>query len=131
VASVSDYGEVIPRDLLIQERDRNAVLRAELDKQQNRGVTLHELNAGLRKKLRQEQTLTADLQRDGRIRAEVRDQRDRDQRDRGAVLRGTIGRLEDTIEKLLGYTECGCGEDEEGHYGKCVPCTVRDEGVYS
>lgn len=74
-------------------------LRAELDKQQNRGAALHEL-------LRQEL-------------------------DRGAVLRGTIGRLEDTIEKLLGYTECGCGEDEEGHYGKCVPCTVRDEGVYS
>ena len=51
-------------------------------------------------------------------------------RDRNAVLRGTIGRLEDTIEALLGYTECGCGEDEEGHYGKCVPCLIRDEGIY-
>jgi len=51
-------------------------------------------------------------------------------RDRNAVLRGTIGRLEDTIEALLGYTECGCGEDEEGHYGQCVPCQIRDEGTY-
>jgi hypothetical protein len=50
--------------------------------------------------------------------------------DTNAVLRGTIGRLEDTIEALLGYTECGCGEDEEGHYGKCVPCHIRDEGIY-
>jgi endo-1,4-beta-mannosidase len=47
--------------------------------------------------------------------------------DTNAVLRGTIGRLEDTIEALLGYTECGCGEDEEGHYGQCVPCQIRDE----
>jgi len=47
-----------------------------------------------------------------------------------AVLRGTVGRLEDTIEKLLGYTECGCGEDEEGNYGQCVPCHIRDEGIY-
>jgi len=53
------------------------------------------------------------------------------ERDRNAVLRGTIGRLEDTIEALLGYTECGCGEDEEGNYGQCVPCRVRDEGIYS
>jgi hypothetical protein len=53
-----------------------------------------------------------------------------DLRDRNAVLRGTIGRLEDTIEALLGYTECGCGEDEEGNYGQCVPCRVRDEGIY-
>ena len=52
------------------------------------------------------------------------------QRDDIAVLRGTIGRLEDTIEALLGYTECGCGEDEEGHYGQCVPCHIRDEGIY-
>ena len=52
------------------------------------------------------------------------------QRDDTAVLRGTVGRLEDTIEALLGYTECGCGEDEEGRYGKCVPCHIRDEGVY-
>ena len=51
-------------------------------------------------------------------------------RDRNAVLRGTIGRLEDTIEALLGYTECGCGEDEEGRYGQCVPCHIRDEGIY-
>jgi hypothetical protein len=50
--------------------------------------------------------------------------------DSNAVLRGTIGRLEDTIQALLGYTECGCGEDEEGHYGKCVPCRIRDEGIY-
>jgi hypothetical protein len=52
------------------------------------------------------------------------------QGDTSAVLRGTIGRLEDTIDALLGYTECGCGEDEEGRYGKCVPCRVRDEGIY-
>jgi len=52
------------------------------------------------------------------------------ERDTTAVLRGTIGRLEDTIEALLGYTECGCGEDEEGHYGQCVPCHIRDEGIY-
>jgi hypothetical protein len=52
------------------------------------------------------------------------------ERDRTAVLRGTIGRLEDAVEKLLGYTECGCGEDEEGNYGQCVPCHIRDEGMY-
>ena len=52
------------------------------------------------------------------------------QRDDNAVLRGTIGRLEDTVDALLGYTECGCGEDEEGHYGQCVPCHIRDEGIY-
>jgi hypothetical protein len=52
------------------------------------------------------------------------------ERDTTAALRGTVGRLEDTIEKLLGYTQCGCGEDEEGNYGQCVPCRVRDEGIY-
>ena len=52
------------------------------------------------------------------------------QRDNNAVLRGTIGRLEDTVEALLGYTECSCGEDEEGHYGQCVPCHIRNEGIY-
>ena len=52
------------------------------------------------------------------------------ERDTNAVLRGTIGRLEDTIQALLGYCECGCGEDEEGRYGKCVPCHIRDEGIY-
>ena len=80
-------------------------LWAELDKQQNRGATLHELNASLRERAQQE-------------------------RDDNAVLRGTVGRLEDTIQALLGYTECGCGEDEEGHYGQCVPCHIRDEGIY-
>jgi hypothetical protein len=49
------------------------------------------------------------------------------ERGANAVLRGMIGRLEDTIERLLGYTECGCGEDEEGNYGECVPCQIRNE----
>ena len=53
------------------------------------------------------------------------------ERDRNAVLRGTIGRLEDIIAALLGYCECGCGEDEEGHYGQCVPCQINDEWIYS
>ena len=94
--------------------------------------------------LQQQRSIIADLQRDGRIRAEESDQRQvfddgvicdlreslQWQRDDNAVLRGTVGRLEDTIEALLGYTECGCGEDEEGRYGKCVPCLIRDEGIY-
>jgi hypothetical protein len=50
--------------------------------------------------------------------------------DVNAALRGTVGRLEDTVEALLGYTECACGEDEEGRYGQCVPCHIRDEGIY-
>jgi hypothetical protein len=53
-----------------------------------------------------------------------------EERDRNAVLRGTVGRLEDTIERLLDHTECACGEDEEGRYGKCVPCHIRDEGMH-
>ena len=69
------------------------------------------------------------LQRE-RVRGTALSESLQDQRDTTAVLRGTIGRLEDTIQALLGYTECGCGEDEEGHYGKCVPCLIRDEGIY-
>jgi hypothetical protein len=81
-------------------------LWAELDEQQNRGDTLHERNAELREWLQ-------------------------NQRDDNVVLYGTIGRLEDTIQALLGYTECGCGEDEEGNYGQCVPCQINDEWIYS
>jgi hypothetical protein len=109
-----------------------------------RPVTLLDVIHNLREELQRERALTADLQRDGRIRTKIRDQRqdelaaelqrewvrNADLRDRNAVLRGTIGRLEDTIQALLGYTECGCGEDEEGRYGKCVPCHIRDEGIY-
>ena len=98
----------------------------ELDKQQNRGATLHELNADLRDKVTY---LAVDL-RQAQSRINDLCLSLQEEWDVNAALRGTVGRLEDTIQALLGYTECGCGEDEEGHYGQCVPCHIRDEGIY-
>jgi hypothetical protein len=92
-------------DYVAQLSDEIHYLHTELNRQWRRNGFLHELNAALREQLQ-------------------------DKRDNNAVLRGTIGRLEDTIGRLLDHTECACGEDEEGNYGQCVPCRVRDGGIY-
>lgn len=99
-------------DYISKLSDEIRDLHTELDKRQNRGATLHELNAALRESLQMEREASEEAHADI------------------VVLNRTIGRLEDTIEALLGYTECGCGEDEEGNYGQCVPCHIKSEGIY-